>query len=274
MTTMTSRPDGPISAASSASVPSHDVASGGPPTNVGQGERVVSVAAGAILALLGLERRSVTGLVIAGVGSAMIYRGVSGHCHAYEAMGLDSSENANGGPSREKIVERGVHIQRTLLINRPAEELYRYWRNFENLPKIMTHLQSVKVIDEKKSHWVVDAPKLVGGSVEWDAEIVRDEPNKVISWRSLPGAGVTNTGEVRFAEGPGDRGTAISVSVDYIPPVGRVGEWFTKAFGPSAKFQLQEDLRSFKRTVETGEVPTIDGQPQGSCAKPSHHNGR
>jgi uncharacterized membrane protein len=128
--------------------------------NVGEGERAVSLAAGAILALQGLSRRSTPGLIMGLVGGAMIYRGVTGHCHAYEAMGIDT---ANEETSEDDIAEHGIHIAQSFLINRSPEELFQFWRDFDNLPRIMTHLERVDVIDDRRSHWVAKAPRIAGG---------------------------------------------------------------------------------------------------------------
>lgn len=125
----------------------------------------------------------------------------------------------------------------------------------------MRHLTSVKVIDDKRSHWVAKAP--AGGSVSWDAEIIRDEVGSVIAWRSLGGASVDNAGSVRFRDGTDGRGTDVRVVLDYIPPGGTVGKWAAKLFGEDPKTQVHEDLRNFKRFMETGEIPTIEGQSSG-----------
>jgi len=126
-------------------------------------------------------------------------------------------------------------------------------------------VKSVKVTDEKKSHWVVDGP--AGKDVEWDAEVINDEPNTLVAWRSLAGATVDNAGSVRFVPGPEGRGTEVRVVIDYIPPAGRVGNWVAKLFGKNPASEIREDLRRFKRLMETGEVPTTEGQPRGTCSK-------
>lgn len=235
-----------------------------PPVNVGDTERAISVAAGAIAVLMGLSRRSVPGLVCAGVGGAMIYRGVTGHCHAYSALGVDTSKDESTDPSER--LEDGIEVATAFLIDKPTEELYRYWRNFSNLPAIMTHLESVQVQDDRKSHWVAKAPAIAGGKIEWDAEITRDEPNSVIAWQSLAGSQVDTAGEIRFEKGMGDRGTEVHVHMKYRPPAGKVGHWVAKIFGEAPTHTIREDLRNFKRIMEIGEVPTIQGQPRGTCA--------
>jgi uncharacterized membrane protein len=229
--------------------------------NVGGGERTISVAAGSILALLGLGRGGMPGLLIAAVGGGLIYRGASGHCPLYKALDMDTARDE---ATPEDYFTHGIHVEQSYLINKSPQELYGQWRNFENLPKIMTHLESVSVIDEKRSHWVAKAPSIAGGKVEWDAEIINDEPNALIAWRSLSGADVDNAGSVRFVD-RGDRGTEVHVIIDYIPPAGRLGKWVARLFGEEPQQQIKEDLRTFKRVMETGEVPTIEGQPRGTC---------
>lgn len=240
--------------------------------NVGSDERVISLGAGAILALLGLGRADLRGLLIAGIGAGLIYRGAKGHCPVYESLGFDSTAAqapslASRGKTARKLKKRGVHISQSMLIDRSPEELYGYWRNFENLPRIMTHLESVQVLDERRSHWVAKAPSIVGGKVEWDAEILIDEPNRRIEWASLPGADVTNRGSVQFVRALGDRGTAVRVTVDYHPPAGRLGKWVAKLFGEEPEQQIWSDLRNFKRMMEVGEIPTVEGQTRGTCQK-------
>ena len=226
-----------------------------PRQNVGDSERAASVAAGVILAPLGVWRRSTPGYIVAAAGGALLARGLLGHCLMYKALGIDTASDE----------ARSIEVVQSVLINKPVEELYAYWRDFANLPKIMTHLESVTVTDDRRSHWVAQAPRLAGGSVEWDAEIMRDEPNVAIAWRSLPGADVDNSGEVRFAAGLGDRGTQVTVHLKYSPPAGRLGQIVAFLAGEDPNAQVREDLRTFKRVMEVGEAPTIVGQSRGTC---------
>jgi uncharacterized membrane protein len=235
----------------------------GPPQNISSTERVVSLVGGGALALGGLSRRSLPGLVLAGVGLAMVKRGATGWCDLYGALGI----NTSGQPARpEEYFERGIHVEESVTINKSPEELFQFWRNFENLPRIMSHLEEVKVLDKNKSHWTAKAP--AGMTVEWDAEIINEETNSVIAWRSLEGADVDNAGSVRFLPALGDRGTQVKVVLDYIPPAGRLGASIARLFGEAPQQQIHEDLRNFKRILETGEVPTTQGQTQGACMKP------
>jgi len=234
--------------------------------NVGDSERMVSVLSGAALALLGLSRGSVPGLVCAAVGGGLIYRGVSGNCPAYSALGLNTAEASQDGQSAEQeVAERGVHVEQAFLINRSPADLYDFWRNFENLPRIMSHLEQVRVTDDRRSHWVAKVPRILGSSVEWDAEITQDDKNSRIAWRSLPGSDIDTVGQIRFTPAMGDRGTEVHVFMDYVPPAGKLGHWVAILFGQHPRRQMRDDLRNFKRLMEVGEIPTIQGQSRGTC---------
>jgi uncharacterized membrane protein len=230
--------------------------------NVGDSERAVSVAAGAVVALSGISRGTLPGLLMAGVGGMLIHRGVTGRCAAYTSLGINTAQE---GSTEEEIAHRGVHVEQALCINKPADELYRFWRDFENLPRIMNHLESVRVTDQRTSHWVAKAPRIAGGSVEWDAEITTDEPNARIAWRSLAGSQVDTAGEIRFSKALGDRGTEVHISMSYVPPGGKLGHWLSAMLGQNPNRMIREDLRNFKRLMEVGEILTIIGQPHGTC---------
>jgi len=155
----------------------------------------------------------------------------------------------------------GIRVEETVSLLRKPEELYRYWRNFENLPRFMRYLESVRTTSGNRSHWVALGP--MDFRVEWDADITEDRPNERISWRSLPGSTVDTEGSVRFIPAPGNRGTNVKVNLRYDPPGGRVGDTIARLFGRSADLEIREDLRRFKRLLETGEIPTTRGQPTG-----------
>jgi uncharacterized membrane protein len=155
-----------------------------------------------------------------------------------------------------------VRVEHTMAVNRMPEECYRMWRDLANLPRFMEHLESVQVMDERRSHWVAKGP--AGTNVEWDAEIVRDEPNTLIAWRSLEGSEVMSSGTVRFLPAPAGRGTLVSVTMQYEPPAGKLGMLVAKLFGEEPDLQVREDLRRFKALLEAGEVPTTEGQPHGT----------
>ncbi len=160
----------------------------------------------------------------------------------------------------ERTSRRGggaVRHRKVITVNRSVEEVYRFWRDLRNLPRFMRHLESVEVSDDRRSHWRVAAPG--GTTVEWDAEIVDDEPNRRIGWRTLPGATVPNRGVVEFSRAPGDRGTEIVVELEYEPPAGAAGAAVAKLFGKEAGQQVETNLRRLKQILETGDVPTAAG---------------
>lgn len=163
--------------------------------------------------------------------------------------------------------ERGVRVRKVIIVNRSPEEIYRYWRDFQNLPRFMKNLESVQVLSEERSHWVAKGPG--GKKVEWNAEIIEDRPNERIAWRSFEGADVPNSGSVSFEPAPGGRGTLVRVEMQYSPPGGLLGATFAKLFGRAPEQQIEEDLRRFKQVMETGEIITTEGQPAGRASSTS-----
>jgi uncharacterized membrane protein len=223
--------------------------------NVGEVERYASAIGGGALALYGLSRGSLAGVTLALVGGALIYRGVSGHCNMYEAMGVNTAREKG---SRASVSgDRGIKVEKSITINRSPEELFSFWRNFENLPRFMDHLESVRTTSQTRSHWVAKAP--AGTTVEWDAEIINEKPNELIAWRSLEGADVDNAGSVRFERAAS--GTTVRVTLEYDPPAGIVGAAVAKLFGEAPDQQIEDDLQRFKQVMETGE-----GQSSGRTA--------
>jgi uncharacterized membrane protein len=156
----------------------------------------------------------------------------------------------------ELIVVKGVTT-----ILRPAEELYPFWKDMENLPTIIAHLDSVRIIDERHSHWVFRGP--AGRKIEWTARITEDAPGKVLSWRSIEGSDSVRAASVQFKRAYGDRGTIVEVTVYYDPPGGNVGATLLKLFGDDPEKEIQQGLRRFKQLMETGEILTTEGQPSG-----------
>jgi uncharacterized membrane protein len=160
------------------------------------------------------------------------------------------------------------HAVRTITINRSPEDLYSFWRNFENLPQYMYHLESVQVLDDRRSHWVASAP--AGVPVSWDAEITDDQPNRRIAWQSTANAAVPNSGSVRFEPGPQGRGTVVTVEIEYRPPGGAVGKAIASLFGKEPSQQIKGDLQRFKQVMETGEVVRSAGSLHGFGQKIQH----
>lgn len=195
---------------------------------------------------------------VLGVTALDIYDGIR-----LRRNGASAPEGTQPRPAgTAKAPERhGVHVRKSITVKRPPEEVYRFWHDFQNLPRFMSHLESVQVTGEGRSHWKAKAP--AGTTVEWDAEVIDDRPNELIAWRSLEGADVDNTGSVRFEPAPGGRGTEIHVELRYDAPGGRVGAAIAKLFGEEPAQQVQDDLRAFKQVMETGEVVRSDGSLRG-----------
>jgi uncharacterized membrane protein len=215
---------------------------------------LLSLVGGGTLVLYGL-RRSLGYLALIASGGFLIYRGLAGRCAVYETFGI-STTNQDGSP--------GVTLAATVTVNKPAADVYRFWRRFENHPRFVAHLESVVSTGNKRSHWVAKAPMQL--PIEWDAEIIEERENTLLSWRSLPGADVDNAGTVRFRELPNGRGTEIRLRLDYSPPGGIAGVALARLFKTLTERQLKEDLRRFKQIIETGEIPIVADQPSGFSA--------
>jgi uncharacterized membrane protein len=229
--------------------------------NIDPGERWVSLIGGSLLVVFGLSRGGRAGALAAlGGGAALVYRGARGHSQLYEMLGL-AHRPTHVARVTSLAHRRGVTARRTVSINKPVEEVYAFWRDFENLPRFMRHLESVTCDGPRQSHWVARAPG--GRRVAWDAEIVDERPNELIAWRSLADADVRNAGSVTFEPDRGGRGTTIRVSLSYAPPGGKFAAVVAKLFGEDLGQQIHDDLRRLEQLLEAGEVPTIDGQPRG-----------
>jgi uncharacterized membrane protein len=228
--------------------------------NVGKAERAVSVIAGTVLAVVGAKRRDAWGAGLAILGAGFLRRGVTGYTYSYQFLGIRTADKGQG-KNISVPYELGIKVERSITINKPKEEVFRFWRNLENLPHFMKHLKSVKVTGEKTSHWVANAP--AGRTVEWDAEIINEIENQLLAWRSLEGSSVQNAGSVHFTDAAGDRGMKLRISLQYNPPGGVLGALFAKMFGEEPEQQIASDLRRLKAMIESGQVPTNAGQASG-----------
>ena len=232
--------------------------------NVAKGERIGSVALGAALVGLGVRRRDPIGLVAALFGGYFITRGATGHCLVYRALGVSTgSADAVLAPwHREDVTSRAatvnarksIKIEREVTIDRPREQLFAFWRDFENLPRFMDHLVSVRVDSRTRSHWAARAP--AGRTVEWDAEIVNEVPNQIIAWKSIRDADVANAGAVNFSDAPDGRGTIVRVRMDYEPPAGPLGAMLSHFLEEEPDRQIGEDLIKLKQLMEKGVIAT------------------
>lgn len=215
-------------------------------SSVSDTERWGTLIGGGALVLLGLRQGSLRGALTALAGGGLLYRGVTAQTGIQDTIGMNDS----------------IKVEKTVTIsNKSPEELYRFWRNFENLPHFMKHVKHVSVVNDKRSHWIATAP--MGASVEWDAEIVNEWENHLIAWSSVEGADIDNSGFVRFQPAPDGRGTEVKVVIEYNPPGGAVTATLAKLFGEEPKQQIGDDLRRFKMLMEAGEIATTEGQPSG-----------
>jgi len=249
---------------------SSDKSSSGSGINVGGAERFACAIAGGALAVYGLRRRSAGGLMLTLAGAALLHRGGTGHCNTYQALGITTTHDSDhSAGEHDRDVARDVHVEKSIIIDKSPEELYSFWRDFENLPRFMDHLESVNSVGFNRWHWVAKGP--VGTRPEWDAEIYNEKPNELIAWRSLDGT-VTNAGSVHFEPAPGERGTQVKVVLNYNAPGGKVSALLAKLFGQEPGQMIEGDLRRLKQILEDGEIATVQGGLSGPDAVKSLTN--
>jgi uncharacterized membrane protein len=227
--------------------------------NVGKAERVVSGLAAAAVATVALRRKRLRPFLFPIAGS-LLSRAVTGRCAVNRALGRNTAGKGRRSPVASIRRGEGIKVEHSVVVSRPVAEVYRFWRNFENLPRFMDHLESVTVLDESRSHWVAKAP--AGTRVEWDATIHNEIENQLIAWRSLPGADVNNAGSVHFIP-VGENQTEVRVVLSYEPPAGKLGAVVAKLLGEEPSKQVADDLRRFKQVMEAIEVTGNSRHPAG-----------
>lgn len=218
--------------------------------NIGDKERAVSLAVGVGLGLAGLSHGRVKGLALTALGAGLIWRGYTGHCGCYEALGINSAERH---PATSVPARQGIKLEKTIVIEQPAAHLYRFWRRLENLPQVMRHLKSVRSIDGRHSRWVAEGA--LGQDLEWDAEIINEREDEMLAWASIPGGDLETAGSVHFRP-RGDERTDLTVSLKYNPPAGKIGAHIATLLGSGLERKLDEDLSTFKQAMETGMAPS------------------
>jgi uncharacterized membrane protein len=208
--------------------------------NVGHGERIASITLGSGLVAAGLLRRSRTGWGLAAAGATLLYRGLRGFCAVYHLLGIDRATDEQG-----RRGNLGVKVERAVSMDEPAEKIYRFWRDFRNLPTIMPNLESVTVQSDTRSHWVVKGP--MGVKFEWDAEIINDKANELIAWQTEDSS-VKSAGSVRFEPMAGGS-TMVRVSLQYSPPGGELAHKITALLGEDPGARIEEDLTRLKEAL-------------------------
>lgn len=223
--------------------------------DIGQMERWSCLIVGGALLGWGLHRRGAGGLVAGLAGAGLMARGVARGDPLTHALRSSTSE-------RKQAAERGwtsaAIVTRAVTINRPRRELYRYWRDFSNLPRFMESVRRIDMIDGQRTRWIVDGP--AGRTVQWEAVVTLDEPDRRIGWVSEDGGDIRNAGWVDFTDAPGGRGTEVRAEIIYEPPAGRVGRAVAYLLQREPALQIRRDLRRFKALMETGELPTSEAR--------------
>ena len=228
--------------------------------NVHTIERMASVSIGLVFAGFGVLRRGLAGTGLGLLGGALIHRGLTGHCPMYSALRVSTAHGVRG-PSASVPHGQGIRVKHSLIVREAPERLYQFWRQLENLPSFMRHIESVTVVDARVSRWRAHGP--ADHAIEWDAEIINDVESELIAWRSLPGTLVPNAGSVRFERLLDGHGTNVTVTLEYDPPGGLIGTAIAKWLGADPNQQVQEDLHRLKTVFEAGEVPHVGAQWRG-----------
>ena len=223
------------------------------PKNVGAIERAASVTLGAAGILCGIRHGGTSGLLLAGLGAAAVYRGLTGHCHGYDALGINTAEHPDATVIPAK---QGVKFETSIRIAVPQDKLFAFWRDVENLPRVMRHLESVTSYDRDRSHWVARGP--FGVVAAWDASVTQERENELIAWSSEPGSEVDTAGSVHFQSVEEGRATELTVSLKYDPPGGKIAAVVAKFLSGGLEAEIVEDLQRFKSAMERGETPSID----------------
>lgn len=233
--------------------------------NVGWNERLVSTGLGAFLLSSGinnLTRHPLSALVKTAIGGVLLYRGASGHCPFYASIGKTKGVSHT----------QSINIRTSLVVNKPKDEVYAFWRKLENLPLFMKHLASVTEIDSKHSHWEAMVPGNIG-KIKWNAEIVKEEEGYMIGWQSIPNSTINNAGKVVFHDALGGQGTELEVVITYNPPAGELGSGVAKLLNPVFEKIIRQDVMNFKEYIETKHnAPSSGGGMQQGYASAEKTN--
>jgi uncharacterized membrane protein len=214
--------------------------------NIGDIERLISAGVGVGMIACALTENKSNALVSAIAGGALLFRGLTGQCQLYRVLGINTAKS----DGTTVAAGSGYKVEGKIIVRRSPDELYRFWRNFENLPRIMDHLKEVKELGGNRSHWVASTAL---GEIAWDAEVFNERENEMIAWRSMPGSIIDTAGSVRFNQLLPSGHTEVVVNLKYNPPLGAVGAQIESWLGGSLQKRMAADLRRFKESMEAGE---------------------
>ena len=215
--------------------------------NVSRQGRAVSAAVGiGALAAARLIKQPFLHRLLRLTGSYMLYRSMSGNCPVTAVAGKKKEADKH---------TPAVNIRTSVLVAQTKDVVYRFWQDIENLPVFMTHLSSVKVIDERRSRWVIKAMKGMP-IVEWDAEVLEDTGD-VLSWRSLPGSMIETAGKITF-EDWGKGQTQVDILISYRPPAGYIGTAVANLLKAPFRNMVKKDVENFKHYIEEGKVLAVE----------------
>ncbi len=217
--------------------------------NVADIEHVAALLTGGILIASGYRRRGVGGTLMKMAGLGMLYRGQKGYAPVYRALGLHLAETPTG------IGRQNATAVAQIRIHRSPSDLYRIWRNFENLAVIMDHLISVHEVDDEVSEWVARAP--LGTVIKWKSKVINDIPDGLIAWETLEGSGIDHAGSVHF-DAVGEGVTRVRIKVRYDPPADALGIWLGKQFHVDPQRQIERALFRFKEIMEVGRAIELE----------------
>lgn len=231
--------------------------------NVGSLERGLSLFGGGAMVVGGLRKGGLPGFGSALAGGVLLFRGATGFCPMYGALGVSTAEEEGreGRVTEFLTAQRDIRLDAVAIVNRPVDELYRFWRDPQNLPRFMKTITSVEPLDDHRAQWTLKPP--VGPAIPFVSEITHESEGKAIGWQSVDSTVLEHTGEVRFREMPGGRGTEVRLKLDFTPPAGAIGGGIARLFDGAMETQLRAELKRLKQLMETGEIATTEGQPSG-----------
>ncbi|MBV8971679.1 MAG: SRPBCC family protein [Sphingomonadaceae bacterium] len=232
----------------------------GPRQNLETPERVISALGGTVLGLVAAKRGGVSGALLGALGAALVARGATGAAPVKRLIGPGPDDKA---AAKRQGWSSAAVFSRAVAINKPASEVYAFFRKFSNLPTFMENIAEIVETGDKHSRWTVTGPG--GVKVSWDAVLTADEPGRLIAWKTLPGSTIENTGRVEFRDAPGGRGSEVHATIAYKPPGGTAGKLVAKLTQREPGIQIRRDLKRLKMLLETGEIAT--NAPQGTTPK-------